>query len=372
MRILKWVGIVLGVVIVLLIGTVMYFKSAAQARLDQTFAVDVQAIPMPFPLTPREVEKLRASKLKERKAAGPTPQAPPPAAVEAAPTDAAATPAADPAAAVAQPAAAAIEVDVLADVDLKAIARERAIERGKHYVESRAGCTECHGADFGGKVIIDSPVMGTWIAPNITRGGVTADYTSVDWVRIVRHGVKPNGHPASMPSLDYTWFSDQEISDIAMYIQSMPKVDTVMPPTTLGPIFAMLIARGEIPISAERIDHTAERPKYPPRVDAVSMELGKHLATTCTGCHGATLSGGPIPGGDPNWLPARNLTFHDTGLATWTLEQFTKALREGVRPDGAAIRIPMPIAYTSKLGDEEVESLYEYLKTVPPKAYGGH
>jgi len=370
MRVLKWIGIVVGALVVLLVGAVMYFKSAAQARYDQTFQVEVQAIPMPFPLTAREVEKLRAGKVKERKAAEPAPEAAPVAAVEAAPVDAAVAAPADPA--VAAPAAAPVEVDLLADVDLKAIAKERAIERGQRYVESRAGCTECHGADFGGKIIVDSPVMGTWVAPNITRGGVTAEYSSVDWVRILRHGVKPDGHPASMPSLDYTWFSDQEISDIAMYIQSLPKVDTVMPPTTLGPIFAMLIARGEIPVSAELIDHTAERPKYPPRADVVSLELGKHLATTCTGCHGATLSGGPVPGGDPSWVPARNLTFHETGIATWTLEQFTKALREGVRPDGAEIVMPMPIAYTSKLGDAEIESIYEYLKTVAPKAYGGH
>lgn len=368
MRILKWIGIVLGALVVLVIGAVTYFKSAAAARYEKPYSVEVKPIPMPFPLTPREIEKLRAAKLKEKKAAEPAPTTP----TEAPAAEAPATPTEAPTAEAPAAEAPAAEADVLEGVDLKALAKERAIERGQRYVQTRAACTECHGDDLGGKVIMDNPVMGTWIAPNITRTGVTAEYTAADWVRILRHGIKPNGTAASMPSTDFTWFSDQEISDIAMYIHSVPKVDRVMPPSTLGPIFSMLITQGEIPISAEVIDHTAERPKYPPRADVVSLELGKHLTTICTGCHGATLSGGPIQGGDPNWIPARNLTFDESGLATWTLEQFTKAMRDGVRPDGAAIGLPMPIAYTSRLSDEEIESIYEYLKTVPPKAYGGH
>ncbi len=375
MRILKWVGIVLGVVVVLLFSTVMYFKSAAKARYEKTYTIEVKPIPMPFPLTPREVEKLRAQLEKEQKGKTPAaePAATPAPSEPSAEAPAEAAPTADGAAPAAEAApAAAPQADVLEGVDLKAIAKERAIERGKGYVESRAGCTECHGEDFGGKVIIDSPVMGTWIAPNITRGGVTAEYTSVDWVRLLRHGVKPNNKPASMPCTDFTWFSDQEISDIALYVNSVPKVDRVMPDSTFGPIFSMLITQGEIPISAEVIDHTAERPKYPPRADVVSVELGKHLATTCTGCHGPGLSGGPIRGGDPSWGPARNLTFHETGLATWTPEQFTKALREGVRPDGSPILPPMPTAYTARLNDDEIQSLYDYLKTLPPTAFGNH
>lgn len=382
MRVLKWVAVVLGVVVLGLVSAVMYFKSAATARLDQDYDIKVDEIPMPFPLTPREIDKMRAAKLKERAPVvadavptegAPTEAAPTEAApTEAAPTEAAPTEAAPTEGAPVEKAETPEAVDPLAGIDLEPIARSRAIARGKRYVESRAGCTECHGEDFGGKVIMDNPAMGTWVGPNITRGGVTANYTSRAWVRLIRHGVKPNGKPATMPCIDFTWFSDQEISDIAMYVHSVPKVEREAPPSSLGPIMAMLITRGKIPISAEVIDHDTERPRFPPRADDVSLELGKHLATTCTGCHGPGLSGGKIDAGDPSWVPARNLTFHETGLATWTLEQFTNALREGVRPDGAAIGYPMPIPYTKNLNDSEVASLYEYLKSLPPVAYGNH
>jgi mono/diheme cytochrome c family protein len=221
-------------------------------------------------------------------------------------------------------------------------------------------------------VIVENPAMGKWVAPNITRGGVTKHYKSQDWVRIIRHGVKPDGTAATMPSRDFANLSDQEISDIAAYIQSLPAVEKEMPPSELGPIYSLLVVNGEIPISAEVIDHRAKRPKYPPPTGRASLALGKHLGTTCVGCHGDGLSGGPIQGGDPNWLPAKNLTFHETGLAAWSQADFVKAMKEGVRPDGSKIALPMPIAYTKQLKDAEIESLYAYLKTVPPKPFGQH
>jgi mono/diheme cytochrome c family protein len=133
----------------------------------------------------------------------------------------------------------------------------------------------------------------------------------------------------------------------------------------------MLIATGKIPLSAEKIDHAAPREKYPPPIRATT-ELGKHLATTCTGCHGPGLSGGEIVGGDPKWAPAQNITFHETGLGKWSRDDFRKALSEGVRPDGTRLKPPMPVAYTKNFREAEMDALYLYLKTVPPKAFGGH
>jgi mono/diheme cytochrome c family protein len=333
MKVVKWIGIVLGALLLIGLGTSFYFKAAAQKRLAKTYDVTVEPIPIPYPLSDAEIAELR----EEKRKAGP----------------------------------AGSTEDPLAGVDLVAIARERGLLRGKHYLESRAACRECHGEDFGGKTIVDNPVMGKWIAPNITLGGVTSDYRPEDWVRIVRHGLLRSGLPAVMPSFDFAAFSDQELSDIALYIQSQPKVSRVMPKSELGPVYSMLIANGQIPVSAEVIDHRAERPKRPPGI-TVNSELGKHLGATCKGCHGAGLSGGPIQGGDPAWPPAKNLTFDDSGLAKWTLADFRKALHDGVRPDGTAINRVMPISYTSRLAPEEVDALYLYLQSVPKRAYGNH
>lgn len=348
MRVLKWIGIVLGAVVVLVAGVIFYFKSAAQAKLDRTFEIQVEPIPIPYPLTDAELDALRKKRGEEQAAAAPTP-APAEGSADGGVAEAP------------QPAA-----DPLAGVNLDALAKERSLERAAHYMVSRAPCLECHGEDLGGKVVIDEPVMGTWIAPNITRGGVTKDYKPADWVRLIRHCVKPDGHPATMPCQDFTWFSDQELADIVTFIESKPAVDRAMPKSTLGPVFSMLMATGKIKFGPDELDHTTPRAKVPPQI-APTEELGKHLAATCSGCHRADFSGGPIIGGDPKWPPARNLTFHDEGLAKWTLDDFKKALREGVRPDGAKIDPAMPIQFTKSLKDAEIEGLYKYLLTVAKK-----
>ena len=53
-------------------------------------------------------------------------------------------------------------------VDLEAVALERALERGKHLVEARYVCVECHGNDFSGGVMVDDPMLGSLLGPNIT------------------------------------------------------------------------------------------------------------------------------------------------------------------------------------------------------------
>ena len=124
-------------------------------------------------------------------------------------------------------------------------ARSQALDRGRHLVESRYGCGECHGSAFGGGVMIDDPTIGRLLGPNLTtgKGSVTAGFQPADWDRIVRHGVKPNGKPALMPSEDFRQMSDQELSDIIVFIRSQPSVDSTAEGTT--PSTGMPSARSE-------------------------------------------------------------------------------------------------------------------------------
>lgn len=248
-----------------------------------------------------------------------------------------------------------------------AVALERAVARGRHLVESRYVCVECHGDDFGGGVMIDAPIMGRLLGPNLTtgQGSVTLAYTPADWDRMVRHGVKPSGNPSAMPSEDFRLMSDRELSDIVAYIRSMPPVDEEVPPVTFGPVGTMLMATGKIPLSADIIgEHQAPHSAFPPEA-AATVAYGAHIGAVCTGCHGQDLAGGPIPGGDPAWLPAANLTPHADGLAGWSLDDFATLMREGRRPDGSAVGAPMTIAvqYTQNMSDLELEALWMYLQS---------
>jgi mono/diheme cytochrome c family protein len=250
-------------------------------------------------------------------------------------------------------------------VDFPIVSTPEAVERGRHLIEARYGCGSCHGEDFGGGKMVDEPLIGRWLAPNLTtgEGSRTLDYTAADWDRIVRHGVKPDGTAAVMPAEDFFGMSDQELADIVAYVRSLPPVDRTVPTPTFGPLGTALLASGKLELAAtihptgHAIDHPAEPP--PSRADAT---FGRHLAGVCSGCHGTDLTGGPIVGGPPDWPPAANLT----ELDGWTHEGFVTAMRTGIRPDGSALRPPMSsvVAHTAKMTHVEVEALWTFLETL--------
>jgi mono/diheme cytochrome c family protein len=251
---------------------------------------------------------------------------------------------------------------------------EEAVARGKHLVESRYVCIECHGRDFSGGVMVDDPAMGTLLGPNLTagKGSKTVGFTFTDWDRIVRHGIRRDGRPAVMPSEDFVRMSDRELSDIIAYIGTFPPVDREVPEPRLGPLATLLMALGKMPLSADRVtDHHAPHASEPP-AEAVSVEFGAHIAQVCTGCHRHNLEGGPIPVGPPDWAPAANLTPHTDGLAGWTFEQFETVMRKGRRADGTTLRTPMDLvpAYSGKLTDVEMRALWAYLQAASPVPLG--
>lgn len=252
------------------------------------------------------------------------------------------------------------------------LALARARERGRHLVESRYVCIECHGENFGGGVMVDAFPLGRLLGPNLTagRGSRIIGYTPADWDRIVRHGIRRDGKPAVMPSDDFMLMSDQELSDVVAYVLSAPPVDNEVPEPSFGPLGKFLIATGELHLSADRIaSHDESHREFPPPTEA-SVEFGRHIAGVCTGCHRPDLTGGPIVGGDPSWPPARSLTPHAAALGPWTYEQFVRAMREGVRPDGTALQAPMTLIapYAQRMTDVEMEALWLYLRSLPPVA----
>ncbi len=250
------------------------------------------------------------------------------------------------------------------------LALERAIERGRHLVEARYACVECHGNDLSGGVMVDAFPIGQILGPNITvgRGSRTAEYVSADWDRIVRHGILPDGTPSAMPSEDFQLMSDQELSDVVAFVGSRPAVDNTVPTPQLGPLGKILIATGQRPLAVDLVEsHVEPHPELPPST-AVSVEFGRYLAGTCTGCHRADLSGGRIAAGDPSWVPARNLTPDPEALGDWSFADFERATREGLRPDGSELQLPMTlvIPYAQSMLDVELEALWIYLQLLPP------
>ncbi len=93
-------------------------------------------------------------------------------------------------------------------------------------------------------------------------------------------------------------------------------------------------------------------------------------AADCMSCH--TQPGGkPFAGGDelktvfgsiygPNITPDAR-----TGIGTWSKEDFTRALRQGIRKDGGLLYPAMPYVDYTKMTDEDMNALWSYIRSVP-------
>lgn len=245
-----------------------------------------------------------------------------------------------------------------------------AVERGRHVAVTR-GCLDCHGEDGSGTVVIDEPPVARLTAPNLTPEGAVGTYTNTDWVRAIRHGIDPSGKPLLfMPSHEFYHLSDEDLGALIAFLNQVAAAESDLPETTIGPMARLLYTTGEMDlIPAELIPHDASRPEAPE--PGPTAEYGAYLAVGCTSCHGEGLSGGKIPGGPPDWPLAANITPDvETGIGSWTEEDFFRALREGRLPDGSQMSDAMPWQMTRHMTDEEIRAIWRYLQSLPPRVEG--
>jgi mono/diheme cytochrome c family protein len=104
--------------------------------------------------------------------------------------------------------------------------------------------------------------------------------------------------------------------------------------------------------------------------DLVAKGEALSAAGHCAACH--TQPGGqPFAGGYSLHTPF-GIIYGDnispdpqTGIGTWSLEAFTRAMREGVARDGSHLLPAFPYYAFTKLSDDDVNALYAYLMTRP-------
>lgn len=245
------------------------------------------------------------------------------------------------------------------------------IAHGRYLFNTR-GCAECHGADGAGHTVTDAGGA-LVVSPNITRGAnsATARYNMMDWVRTLRHGVKPDGTPVMiMPSEDYNRLSNEDTAALVSYVLQLPPVAGKAAVVELPWQYMVQYGAGAIQDAAEKIDHAL--PPAPPQPAVVSASYGAYVANSCMGCHGARFSGGKIPGAPPDWPAAANLT-PGSGSAMVhyaSAAAFKAMLRSGRRPDGSAVNAAMPFGSLRKMSDVDIEALHTYLRTLPPRPAG--
>jgi len=234
------------------------------------------------------------------------------------------------------------------------------LERGQHLVNTLGFCSQCHGPDLAGLVMVDDPVVGRLVSANLTsgEGGIGGRFKDQDWVRAIRHGVGEDGRSLIvMPSNFFNWFSDSDLASIIAYLENIPPVDTPLPDIQLR-LARVFLIQDSTQLPAGVIDHTAPRPPEPR--PGVNVEYGHYLANNCQICHGPDFAGIEGLGGGLNLTPAGD-------LANWTEADFMTALHTGVRPDGEELDPElMPVETLGKLSDDEMKALWLFLQSLPP------
>lgn len=111
--------------------------------------------------------------------------------------------------------------------------------------------------------------------------------------------------------------------------------------------------------------------------DAEAAVRGKYVfdAAGCYGCHTDEKNAGkPLAGGRALKTPfgtfyGPNITPDpEHGIGGWTFENFTTALRQGIRPDGSALYPVFPFTSFTGMSDADVADLWAYLQTIEPVA----
>jgi len=256
--------------------------------------------------------------------------------------------------------------DIPAERELVIPSDSASIARGARLMAAMP-CGQCHGADLGGNVFADAGPFGLLVGPNLTRGrgGRTPPLTDAEWERAIRHGVRRDSTGLIvMPSEILNAIADDEMAPMIAYLKQLPPVDREVPRTKLRIIGRMVLGAGQLKTAAAlspRTPHVASVDTTP------GLEYGRYLVSIggCRACHGESLSGGPAP--DPNSPPTANIT--PTGIGHYTEQDFKQTLRTGVRPKGAPLNEAMPWKYYGTMSDGALQSIWLYLKTVPPKAF---
>lgn len=243
-------------------------------------------------------------------------------------------------------------------------------------------CGSCHynpdTKDFSGKKLEDSPAaFGKVYANNITRDTVhgIGSYTDSQLAYLLRTGISKNGK--IMPYMQRPNISDEDLNAIITFLKSD---DPTVRPSDRVVGKTSYTVLGKVAISTVKPlpykDMTVSKPQDK------GVLLGRYLVDNlaCFHCHSKSFvkldisepekskgfmgGGNKLKDGERRTVITPNLTPHDTGLINWTLEDFKKAMTEGISKDGSFIAYPMPLF--PELSDDEMESMYAYLRTLKP------
>lgn len=272
--------------------------------------------------------------------------------------------------------------------DVAASADSAIVERGHYIVRVVAGCASCHGDPTQRPSYMagaETPLVGGFefaIPPgrfytrNLTPDSATGLGAVSDRAiaRALRYGVGHDGR-ALLPFMEMQGLSDDDLQAVVSYLRTQPPVRNVVPSHHFN-VLGMVVKATAL---SQPVGPSATPPARAPR--DLSVETGRYLVESvalCWACHtersqftGALT--GPRFGGtkglaetdDPmhTWSPPNITSDPATGrLGQLTEDQFVARFRQGRVLAGS----PMPWQAFSKMDENDLRSIYRYLKSIPP------
>jgi len=273
----------------------------------------------------------------------------------------------------------------LVNVDYEVIPTPERLERGQKLVGSL--CIGCHinrvEGNLSGGLMPDAPKeFGIIYAPNITQDdkyGI-GTWTDAEIMYLLRTGIKRDGKYAPPYMAKLPFLADEDMASIITFLRSdnLLVAPSSIPDKPCEPSFLTIALSNTVfkPLPFP------ESPIQMPDTNN-TIELGKYLALNleCFSCHSADFksndfqypekSVGYFGGGnkplnlDGEVMLTPNLTpDKETGIGNWSKDQFIKAVKSGKVDGQESLRYPMN-PY-SRLSDDEVGAIYDYLRTIPP------
>jgi mono/diheme cytochrome c family protein len=268
-----------------------------------------------------------------------------------------------------------------------------ALLRGKFLYTASLTCWLCHSAgDPGtppsGGMKFDlttlSPSLGVYYAANITPDVETGigGWTDSEIVRAIREGVRKDNSVLFpiMPVDPLNGLSDEDVLALVAYLRSLPPVKNKVPEKEPSLFAKTLFTLGVIgPMKELTAPVTA-----PPR--AVTPVYGAYVArhaSLCSDCHtprnlqtgefyfDSIMAGSSFNFGEDDGSPvlayAPNITPDvETGIGSWSEEQFLTMVRTGIGRDGKVRSRHMPYAYYGLWDTVELKAVYQFLLTLQP------
>lgn len=258
------------------------------------------------------------------------------------------------------------------------------IERGEYLYTSVSVCGACHSiggeenpdlAPAGGRKF-DIAELGVVYTPNITPAMETGigGWTDGEVIRAIREGIgKDNRFLVVMPSDVFQGMSDDDVQAIVAYLRSLDPVENAVPafrPSLMGRVLLSFAVSPPDPILGPTV--------APPR--GATAEYGEYLSTAvseCAECHTLRVKGKIDQdrlwsGGEPfevreNTIYSSNLTGDmETGIGTWSEQDFFRAVTAGVNPQGEVLRLPMPWSQFRNMTADDLQAIWLHVRSVPP------